>query len=200
MSRVDKDGMLVDARVVRRRFSTIEHRSLKGVHAIVVHQTGAATSDHTFNSYRSGGNGAHFLIDKNGQIYQTASLKSRCYHVGRLIKAKCLTISKNNCGSAEMAKALAMSWTKQIKAIDEIERAKSYPHRYPVNSDSVGIEIVGEATGTKSYETVTPQQNASLRWLIGELYTQFGLTSDNVYRHPEVSYKNPDEASSATWK
>lgn len=109
MSIINKDGMLVEGKVILRRFPTIEHGKLSGVHAIVVHQTDAPTAQHTFNSYIAGGNGAHFLIDKNGQIYQTASMNMRCYHVGRLIKSKCLTVNKNSCGSANMAKMLAMS-------------------------------------------------------------------------------------------
>lgn len=190
MSTINKDGMLVNAR----------HGKLTGVHAIVLHQTDAPSLKHTFNSYRMGGNGAHFLIDKNGLIYQTASLHMRCYHVGRLIKSKCLAVNKNNCHSANMAKMLAMSWTQQIKAIDAHERQKSYPDRYPVNADSIGIELVGASIDAKAYESVTPLQNLSLQWLIGELYNHFNLTSRDVYRHPEVSYKHPDEASSAVWK
>ena len=99
MSAINKDGMLVDGKVILRRFPTIEHGKLAGVQAIVVHQTDAPTAQHTFNSYTAGGNGAHFLIDKNGLIYQTASMNMRCYHVGRLIKSKCLTVNKNSCGS-----------------------------------------------------------------------------------------------------
>ena len=91
MSTINTDGMLVDAKVILRRFSAIEHGKLAGVQAIVVHQTDAPTAQHTFNSYTAGGNGAHFLIDKTGQIYQTASMNMRYYHVGRLIKSKCLT-------------------------------------------------------------------------------------------------------------
>lgn len=45
------------------------------VYGIVVHQTGAATAKSTLASYRNpGANGAHFLIDKNGHIYQTGSV------------------------------------------------------------------------------------------------------------------------------
>jgi N-acetyl-anhydromuramyl-L-alanine amidase AmpD len=113
MSTINKDGMLIDNKVILRRFPTIEHGPLVGVHAIVVHQTDAPTAQHTFNGYNAGGNGAHFLIDKNGQIYQTASMHKRCYHVGRLIKSKCLTINKKSCNGANMAKILAMSWTSQ---------------------------------------------------------------------------------------
>ncbi len=200
MSKINKDGMLIDSRINQRRFLSIEHGMLSGVHGIVVHQTDAPTAQHTFNGYKAGGNGAHFLIDKNGRIYQTASIHKRCYHVGRLIKSKCLTINKNSCNSASMAKILAMSWTNQIKALDAHERAKTYSHRYPVNSDSIGIELVGKHIDKKTYETITAQQNMSLQWLTGELYNHFSLTYSDVYKHPEVSYKNPGEASTAVWK
>ena len=125
---------------------------------------------------------------------------ARCYHVGKLIKSKCLTINKSTCDTSAMAKMLAMSWTSQINAIDAHERAKPYPDRYPVNNDSIGIELVGLHIDDKSYEDVTAAQNASLQWLIDELYLQFNLKSSDVYRHPTVSYKNPGEASSALWK
>lgn len=200
MSKINKDGMLIDSRINRRRFPNIEHGALSGVHAIVVHQTDAPTAQHTFNGNNAGGNGAHFLIDKNGLIYQTASIYKRCYHVGRLIKSKCLTINKNSCDRASMAKILAMSWTNQIKALNSHERSKTYPHRYPINSDSIGIELVGKHIDKKKYETITAQQNMSLQWLTGELYNLFSLTSGDVYKHPEVSYKNPGEVSTAVWK
>ncbi len=124
MTSINSNGMIVNAKVVNRRFPHIEHGALQGVHAIVVHQTDAPTAQHSFNAYNRGGNGAHFLISKNGQIYQTASLHKRCYHVGRLIKSKCLTINKRNCTSPDMARILAMSWRKQFEALNIHERKK----------------------------------------------------------------------------
>lgn len=200
MSTIDANGMLIDPRVISRRSSGIEHGALPKVLAIVVHQTDSSTAESSLNSYGDGGNGAHFLIDKNGQIYQTASLHSRCYHVGKLIKSKCLTVNKNTCHTAAMAKMLAMSWIQQINALDAHERAKSYPDRYPVNSEAIGIELVGLHIDEKTYEAVTAAQNTALQWLIDELYAQFNLKPADVYRHPTVSYKNPGEASSAIWK
>lgn len=50
------------------------------------------------------------------------------------------------------------------------------------------------------YEAVTPLQNMSLQWLVGELYDHFSMTASDLYKHPEVSYKNPGEASTAVWK
>lgn len=200
MASIDTNGMIVDPRVIPRRSSGIEHGALPRVLAIVVHQTDSTSADATLNGYQDGGNGAHFLIDKNGQIYQTASLHARCYHVGKLIKSKCLTVNKSTCDTAAMAKMLAMSWTQQINAIDAHERAKSYPDRYPVNSEAIGIELVGRHIDEKTYEAVTAAQNASLQWLIDVLYAQFDLKPEDVYRHPTVSYKNPGEASTALWR
>jgi N-acetyl-anhydromuramyl-L-alanine amidase AmpD len=158
------------------------------------------TAQHTFNGYLTKGSGAHFLIEKSSVIYQTASLRKRCYHVGRYIRSKCLAIDKTSCDSAQMAKIQALSWTLQIKALDTHERTKNYPERYPMNSDSVGIELVGKHLDAARYEVVTAMQNASLQWLVAELYGHFSLTPEDVYKHPQISYKHPNEASSAVWK
>lgn len=99
-----------------------------------------------------------------------------------------------------MAKALAISGIARFKAIDAIERGKGYPDRYPVNADSVGIELVGRHLDDATYEPVTGAQAMSLQWLIDALYANFGLGASDVFRHPEVSYKNPGEARSATWR
>ncbi len=93
-----------------------------------------------------------------------------------------------------------MSWSNHVKALDAHERAKTYPQRYPINGDSIGIEIVGRSIDAKTYESVTSEQNNSLQWLTGELYAHFSISQQDVYRHPAVSYKNPGEAATAVWK
>lgn len=200
MLNINPEGICVDGRIIVRRYLNLEHGRLNKVVAIVLHQTDSSTAQQTFNSYVNSPHGAHFLIDKNGQIYQTASLLMHCYHVGKHIRSKCLEINKPSCDSAAMAKMLAMSWGSQIKALDAHERAKPYPLRYPVNGDSIGIEIVGKSVDAKTYEKVTSEQNNSVQWLTGELYSNFSIGSADVYRHPEVSYKNLGEAASAVWK
>ena len=200
MSSIDRDGMLISPNVIQKRFAHLEHGDLLAIHGVVVHQTDSLDAGSVFRSYCNSANGGHFLIAKTGLIYQTASLKKRCFHVGRLIKSKCLEISKNNCKDPSTAKISAMSWTRRIKAIDRIERQKNYPERFPVNSDSIGIEIVGKHMNDMQYEVINLLQTNSLKWLVGELYKHFGLDSDDVYKHPEISYKNPGEAASAIWK
>lgn len=53
----------MDPKVQQRLFPGIEKGPLANVNALVIHQTGAPTAQHTFNSYQNGGHGAHFLID-----------------------------------------------------------------------------------------------------------------------------------------
>jgi N-acetyl-anhydromuramyl-L-alanine amidase AmpD len=203
MAALDSLGMLVDSRVQRKRYPQIEQGRLKVVHAIVVHQTDSTTEQSVSANYQQGGNhgaGAHFLIAKSGLTYQTASLHHRCFHVGRLIKSKCLELHKQQCSDANALQLATLAWSAQIKALDTHERAKAYPHRYPVNDDSVGIELVGRSVDTRTYEAVTPSQNDALRWLVSVLHQLFSLTNSDVYRHPEASYKNPGEAATARWQ
>lgn len=199
MSKLDNDGMLISSRVQLQRYSHIEHGALTAIHGIVIHQTDSSSARSTFNAYAGGGNGAHFLIAKDGRIFQTASTKMRCYHVGRLIRSRCLELKGSACKDAALAKVQALSWAARIKGIDQIERQKSRPDRFPVNSDSLGIELVGRHLDSKQYEALTSLQLDSLQWLLDALYLHFSLDGSDVFRHPEVSYKHPGEAAAATW-
>ena len=125
------------------------------------------------------------------------------WHVGKL-KIRCL--SENSCSADEAKKLKKMKWSALLKYEKDKERKKKFPERYPSNEDSIGIELVGEATSSKDsnikgeiYETVTEAQNASLKWLVFELTVTLGLPMSEIYRHPVVSYKNPTEAETAQW-
>ena len=78
-----------------------------------------------------------------------------------------------------------------------------YPERYPSNSDSIGIELVGGVTGKgdkAEYELLSTEQTDSLKWLVAQLSAALSLGGDDVYRHSEIGYKNRTEASSASWR
>jgi N-acetyl-anhydromuramyl-L-alanine amidase AmpD len=168
---ISKEGHVDSERIVVRIFPSIERGAMGKVNGIVVHQTSVATSSSTFNSYRSkGANGAHFLIDKDGLIYQTASLKKHTNHVGRL----------------------------QSRSVHE--HKKPFPLRFPSNTDSIGIEIVGLFIAERRiYEAVNPRQNESLAWLVRELAATLKVSMQEVYRHPVVARKMESEAESAKW-
>ncbi|MGH8435997.1 MAG: peptidoglycan recognition protein family protein [Pseudomonas sp.] len=197
---IDKDGMVVHTRILHERRPNIERGALTAVRGIIVHQTGGSNADSTLNSYKLvGAKGAHFLIEREGTIYQTASLKRKTMHVGAL-KARC--VMDQRCTPAEL-KALK---TFAPKAEHRRESLKQVPDRFPSNEDSIGIELVGELAGDskrpdheREYECVTNEQNDSLKWLVAELQMSLGLSLTEVFRHPDASRKNPTEASTARW-
>ncbi|WP_265105972.1 peptidoglycan recognition protein family protein [Erwinia rhapontici] len=101
---IDANGYIDAIRITKKIFHSLHHGDMGHVNGIVVHQTGAATLQSTFNSYQhANANGAHFIIDKDGTIYQTASLFKMTYHVGRM-KSRCLITQK--CEPAELKKPL----------------------------------------------------------------------------------------------
>lgn len=201
MLHLDTQGYVLNARVRRAPRPLIERGALQRISGIIVHQTGGSSGVSSLSSYtRQNATGAHFLIDKDGTIYQTASLFRQTWHVGRL-RARC--VAEYRCRPTELQALKHFS----PKAEHRREMAKRVPQRYPSNEDSLGIEIVGAVLAGRGqdpaeqgvYETVNKQQNAALRWLIAELTSTFGIPMTEIFRHPVVSRKNPTEAGSASW-
>ncbi|KUZ85564.1 N-acetylmuramoyl-L-alanine amidase [Burkholderia ubonensis] len=201
---ISKQGHVDAERVIVKIFPSIERGPMEKVNGIVVHQTGGTTTSSTFNSYSNNThipNGAHFLIDKDGTIYQTASLSRVTNHVGKL-QSRCIRTLK--CSPTDL-QAARRAYKAGPTAFHRHESQKTFPDRYPSNSDSIGIELVGmyymdEKTGEPVYESATDEQNASLRWLIRELSETLDVQMSEVYRHPEVGRKNATEASTARWE
>ncbi|EXU76908.1 peptidoglycan recognition protein family protein [Erwinia mallotivora] len=201
---IDKNGLVDAERIIVKRFSSIERGKLDKVNGIVVHQTDSTTANSIFNSYQnSGANGAHFLIAKDGKIYQTASLQKITNYVG-FLQSRCLM--KKICSPQELKKVTGMDKIKNIrersKTVHRYKASKSFPDRYPYNADSIGIEIVGKARRINNediYEPVNDRQNESLKWLVKELSETLRVSLNEVYRHPDVGRKNLTEASTATW-
>ena len=200
---VDKNGLVDATRIIVKRFRTIERGDMDKVNGIVVHQTYSKTADSTFNSYQNkDATGAHFLIDKEGVIYQTASLYKMTWHVG-LMQSKCYLSKK--CEETDLKTMTSLERTpRSYKKISDIEKEKSFPNRFPANADSIGIEIVGMAykvDGHKEdvYEEVNDKQNSSLKWLVAELIETLSVSRAEIYRHPEIARKNSTEASTAIW-
>lgn len=218
MLQIDEQGMIVSAHVRPRRFSQIERQPMTEVKGIIVHQTGADRASSSFSSYGNAkANGAHFLIDKDGIVYQTASVFKRTNHVGSL-QARCLV--EYSCKPAMFAKSKNFPKESAVDRMHEIEMLKATPSRYPSNVDSIGVEIAGRPylppgksapagasprqkeiyfNNNSVYESVNTAQNLSLRWLISELRQTLKIAESEVFRHPVVSRKNPTEASTASW-
>lgn len=202
MLTIDTSGRVISSCVTVRIFPNIERGAMTSINGMVVHQTSASQAQSTFNSYMlSRANGAHFLIDKDGTIFQTASIYKRANHVGK-IKARCVIESR--CSPTDTHALRVFNPTAE----NDREQLKAHPDRFPTNSDSVGIELVGASfadpqpgnPNNRTYESVTDEQNRSLKWLVGELSTTLGLSLTEVFRHPVVSRKTPSEAATAVWQ
>jgi len=210
---IDVAGMIiVNTRIRSMRFPLIERSSLRQVKGLVIHQTDASNAQATFQSYRkAGAKGAHFLIDKDGTVYQTASLLKTTHHVGP-IKPRCLM--ELTCS------VKAYAGVRLGAATHRMEMRKSWPTRYPTNEEAVGVELVGRALLPPNFtpppdkrsanaeqlraefgifEQPTTSQNLALRWLIDELTGSLHIARSEIFRHPVVSWKNRTEAGGATW-
>lgn len=205
---VDKFGIVDNPKVKQKRFLGIEKKDIAKIsgvvriNGIVVHQTHTSTAQETFNSYQDGNAGAHLLIDKDGTIYQTASIYKQTHHVGQM-RSRC--IAQHTCDPIETMKYNKMKWRDQVN-YGSVEARKKFPVRYPSNADSIGIEIVGKALPNKNpkvkkpiYEAVNKQQNEALQWLITELSATLSISVKEIYRHPDIAYKNESEAATAQW-
>ena len=200
MLSIDSSGMVVTPRVVRARKIQIERGAMQRISGIVVHQTGGSTAASALSSYRNASaTGAHFLIEKDGTIYQTASLKKQTWHVGR-IKARC--VAEMRCTPVELEQLRRFD----PRGEDRREMRKAVPDRYPSNTDSIGVELVGEALplnepnpDRRTYVAAPATQNDPLRWLIHALSVTLRVPVTEVVRHPLVARKNRTEAARAQW-
>jgi N-acetyl-anhydromuramyl-L-alanine amidase AmpD len=196
-----ENGKIADKKVEIKTYSSIEHDNIKKVCSIVLHRTDSTNADGTLNAYAKGKeSGAHFLIDKSGHIYQTASMLKTCWHVGILLP-RC-QIDKS-CDPKELKTITALiheeglSFGRRARNLSRHENNKKYPLRYPSNNDSIGIEVVGKFwPSEKSFEKPTPRQLESLKWLVEIITTEYSLSIRNdVYAHGAIARKEVTEGA-----
>lgn len=196
-----EDGKIIDKKVELKIFSSIEHRDLDKVTSLVLHRTDSSTAVEVLNAYAKGQKtGAHFLIEKSGHIFQTANMKKSCHHVGILLP-RCQI--EKNCDPNELKTITALihekgfSFSRRAENLSRHESKKKYPLRYPSNSDSIGIEVVGRfLPSEKSFETPTQEQFSSLKWLVGILIEEHQLDLKfHVYAHGAIARKEVSEGA-----
>ncbi|TQR51989.1 hypothetical protein DMC01_12615, partial [Campylobacter troglodytis] len=142
------------------------------IKAIVLHRTDSTSALQAINSFLNKELGTHFLIDKDGTIYQCASLHKWTRHIGD-IKARDIEINGKN------SKDYSKYKNKTYKEIASIEKRKSYPTRYPINNDSIGIEVVGKCYNDKEKKIK-----------IGLNYTQYNGKWEEAAQEQKVSIKH----------
>lgn len=185
---VGANGYVQNAEFKQKPIAALEKGLLTGPVAIVMHRTASSNSASVFSSFEAG-KGTHFVVDKDGTIYQTASLFKYTQHVGK-IKSRCK--EEGTCPAAEMASLKKMS----VSARYNHEKVKFYPARYSINEDSVGIETVAKYNlATTTWDAATPEQSASIKRLVGILKDEYGLSDADIYEHDKISHKTPGEGA-----
>src|SRR5256885_6354394 len=103
---------MVDKSVEVKTYPPKEHGALLAVPSIVLHRTDSSTAASVLNAYKSGQKtGAHFLIEKDGKIYQTASLEKICWHVG-ILQPRC--VNESTCDPTELKNINARSEERRV--------------------------------------------------------------------------------------
>jgi N-acetylmuramoyl-L-alanine amidase len=192
----------------------IQHGTRTDTNAIVLHMTNA-TAAQTLQGYRTRREGAHFLIATDGTITQTAGLDQVAWHVGNprpkgyqptptggnaRVDADLTAASQNIIDRMTAGK---ITFARGVQELAALENAKPYGNdradettRGPINRDSIGIEFEAVAVNGV-YPALTDAQRASGLALLNLLEARYGLTSADVYEHPDVSYKTYSEARGA---
>ncbi len=199
---IDKDGWINSPKIVKEHRPAIEHSAIGAINAVVLHRTGTTNAASVLEAWKTKKEGTHFLISETGTIYQTASLKKQCWHVGK-IYSKCRTAS--SC-SEEDAKAIEKvlhmknaSWGRKFKLVTRHELKKDYPERFPHNHDSLGIEVVGILSkASEIYETPNHLQLDALFWLLDELVSTYSFTMKDIYAHGEIAHKDRKKSEGAS--
>jgi len=184
---VGLNGYIQNAGFTQKPITALEHGALNGPVAVVMHRTDSYSSVSVFSSFEASGIGTHFVVDKDGTVYQTASLLQRTFHIGK-IKPRCR--DENTCGPEEAAALRRMSFAQ----INTHEMGKPYPTRYPANPDSVGIEVVAKHRDD-GWEAPTANQRTSISLLVDILKNAYGLSNADIYEHDKISYKTEGEGA-----
>lgn len=200
-------GSELDKEIIPTRFKNLEHGDLPSVNAIVLHRTDTPAAKSVLNAYGAGQNkGAHFLVDTDGTIYQTADLTRSTFHVGN-IRRKCeeddscpdedherlAKIDDDTKNIADKKKRFAQ---RLLRRTQMEYQNKQYPDRYPYNGDSVGIEVAGKSNiNTQQYESPTKEQIAAVHKLVTALQKKYKLSDGDVYTHGVISFKQPTEGA-----
>lgn len=170
--------------IQQQDYPQIGHGSLEKINAIVLHRTNSSTAQSVKNAYANQKNGAHYLIDSDGTIYQTLGVDKMAWHVGK-IRSKCA--ETKTCDETESSK---LKTIKGFSVLHQHEVSKKYPERFPINSDSIGIEVVGMGDVENGYTQPTKEQLASTLRLVNGLQERYKLDNQDVFPHGQISYKD----------
>ncbi len=207
---IDEDGYIQGANIKEPILDGINIKSkliakigngiLDVINAVILHRTVSYTTKSVFDTWLSKSNsyrvGAHFVIDKDGIIYQCLSIYKKAHHVGK-IRSRALEMQHYK---DDTDRKLISEKKNNYSTLASYEYKKQYPLRFPCNSDSIGIEVVSMyIRETKEWEKATEAQIKSINLLLDILLKYYtkndgsSLTVKDIYPHDKIAYKTDGE-------
>ncbi len=157
---IASDGMIYSPRINFNRIEKLERGTLgSSIKGIVLHRTASPTSASTISSFQNGRNGlnygTHFVVDKDGTIIQTASLKHFTLHVGR-VRNKEFPINENSVGIEvvgmydDESKTWEQPTPEQISStawlVNSLRQTYNLQRADVYNHDKISYKTAGEGT------------------------------------------------------
>ena len=114
----------------------------------------------------------------------------------RTVSSTARSSLKGSCDAAEQSAVESLARRQAYREMHNREKAKPYPDRFPMNEDSVGIEVVAMYTeATRQWDPPTPGQSEAISLLARILKTQYSLTDADIYEHDRISRKTAGEGA-----
>ena len=114
----------------------------------------------------------------------------------RTVSSSARSSLKGSCDAAEQSAVESLARRQAYREMHNREKAKPYPDRFPMNEDSVGIEVVAMYTeATRQWDPPTPGQSEAISLLARILKTQYSLTDADIYEHDRISRKTAGEGA-----
>lgn len=163
---ISADGMISNPLIVSNRISRVESGPGAPLKlGVVLHRTVSSSAKGTLGSFASTGSGTHFLVGKDGTIYQTASLNKGTFHFRPDLQTSQFQLTRANTISIEVV-------------------------GMPLDANGK-VTLIGKKVVT--WEPLTEAQVKSVAFLVNSLVSTFGLTNNDIFNHEDIQSKAKNE-------
>lgn len=150
--------------ITQNKIGNLERGSSSFIKAgVVLHRTVSSTGSSALNNFKTGV-GTHFLVDRDGTIYQTASLNKKTSH---LRESQLLNSDLSNANTI---------------GIEVVGMPLDINGKPTLTSSEVA-----------SWEDITPGQASSVGFLVNSLIKTFKLNNNQIFNHEDIQPKTEGE-------
>jgi len=188
----DDNGMVTDSRVTKNRIKKLEKEPMSRVNSIILHRTVSSSANSTLSSFSSRGIGTHFLVGKDGKIFNTASLNNATHHILESQVKQGMGILNNTAIGVEVVGNYdqeSKTWdplsSEQIEStaflVNSLEKTYSLDENNIHNHEDIQPKTAGE--GGTVYNAIAPflENNTQQSWIWAPSPSTTTTPSFNIY-------------------